>query len=355
MKFLDKLGSLKTSIGKRRGVLGVELSNSSVKIVELKVSGDRILLKRAHVVPIPAGKVVMGKIEDQEGLASELNSIWSSLNIKNRNISLALPGNLTILRRSRIPYVPPEEVEKAVKWEIEKTLPFKLEEIYFDYHVYEVYEGESIDLIYVLGKKNIIDSYQDLFRKANMNLEVLDSAFLALTNTAIVNYGELGDVLFMVIDIGEESSNILVIKNNRILYGRNIEVGGILVNQILAQRTGCSLEEAEQLKLSGEADETIIREASRALANKIYGEVIVSLNYSQNLLGTQEQVDKIYSTGGASNTPFLVTELNELLNAEVEPLSPVRKVDLAPQLDPAYIDEISTRIPVAMGAALRSL
>lgn len=355
MKLLDKLGPLKATVGKRRGLLGVELSSSSVKIVELKISSNRSLLQRAHVVPIPPGKMAMGKIEDQEGLASELDSIWSSLNIKNRNISLALPGNLTILRRSRIPYVPPEEVEKAVKWEIEKTLPFKLEEIHFDFHVYEFHEGESIDLIYVLGKKNIIESYQQLFQIANINLEVLDSAFLALANTAIVNYDELADILFMVIDIGEESSNILVIKNNRILCSRNIEVGGILVNQTLAQKAGCTLEEAEQLKLSGDADEAILREASRALATKIYGEVVVSLNYSQNLLGTQEQVDRIYSTGGASNTPFLVTELNELLNADVGTLSPVRKVDMDPQLDPTYIDDISTRIPVAMGTALRSL
>jgi type IV pilus assembly protein PilM len=355
LKLLDKLGPLKTTIGKRRGLLGVELSSSSVKIAELKISSSRSVLQQAHVVPIPPGKVTMGNIEDQEGLASELDSIWSSLNIKNRNISLALPGNLTILRRSRIPYVPPEEVEKAIKWEIEKTLPFKLEEIHFDFHVYEFHEGESINLIYVVARKNIIESYQHLFQIAGINLEVLDSAFLALANTTIVNYEELADILFMVIDMGAESSNLLVIKNNRILYSRNVEVGGILVNQTLAQETGCTLEEAEQLKLSGDADEATLREASHALATKLYGEVVASLNYSQNLLGTQEQIDRIYTTGGASNTPFLVTELNALLNADIETLSPVRKVDLNPQLDPTYIDDISTRIPVAMGTALRSL
>ncbi len=351
---MDKMGSFEVGLKRERAPLGVELSGNSIKIAELGKMGEKIILKQAHVIPIPSKKMHMGHIEDMEGLALELDSIWVSLNLKNRHVNLALPGNLTILRRSRLPYVPPEEVENAIKWEIEKTLPFKLEEILFDFHVYESHEGESIDLIYVVARRDIIESYQGLFQMAGINLDVLDSAFLALGNTIIVNYGDLSGTLVMVIDIGTKDSNLLVLRDNRIIYGRNIEVGGVLVDQILTQKTGCTLEEAEHLKLSGEADEAILREASHTLAIKLHGEVMASLDYSQSLLGIHQQVDKVFITGGASNTPFLLTELSALLYAHTETLSPIRKVELDAQLDPSCIDKISARIPVAMGTVLQS-
>jgi len=354
LKLLEKLGPFKGTLGRKRNLLGVEISSNSLKIAEVKNKGGEFLLSQAHVVPLPAGKINAGNIEDLEGMASELDTIWNSLNLKNRNVSLALPGNLTILRRSKLPYVPYEEIEKAIQWEIEKVLPFKLEEIHFDFHVYDVKEGESIDLIYVVARRTVVESYQQLLNIAGLNLEVLDSAFLALANVTLINYDDLPDVLFMVIDIGSKNSNILVVKDNRILYGRNVEIGGSLVDQIISREIGCTLEEAENIKLSGELDESIIRDGASALANKLYNETIVSLNYSSNLLDSQERIDRIYITGGASLTPFLTAELSNLLNIDIHSLSPVRKIDLSPQIDPSYIDEVSPRIPIAIGTALRT-
>jgi len=355
LKLLEKLGPFKAALGKKKALLGVEIGTNAIKIADIKRKGSQLVLHQAHVVPLPPGKMSMGSIEDQEGLASELDTIWNTLNLKNRNISLALPGNLTILRRTRLPYVPSEEIEKAIQWEIEKTLPFKLEEIHFDFHVYDIKEGENIDLVYVVARRNVIESYQQLFLMAGINLEVLDSTFLALANIAIVNYDDLSNVLFMVLDIGAESSNLLVIKDNRILYSRNVEIGGDVVTQSISRRLDCSIEDAERIKLSGDIDEDTLREGSHALASKLHNEIIISLNYSQNLLGTQEGIEKILITGGASNTPFLIPELTSFLNVHVQTLSPIRKIDLHPRLDPTHMDEISTRIPIAMGTALRSV
>ncbi len=222
MKLLDKLEPFKAAFRKKKVLLGVEIGTNAIKIADIRGKRGQLVLHQAHVVPLPPEKITMGSVEDQEGLAAELDTIWNTLNLKNRNISLALPGNLTILRRSRLPYVPPEEIEKAIQWEIEKNLPFKLEEIHFDFHVYEIKEGESVDLVYVVARRSVIESYQQLFLMAGINLEVLDSTFLALANIVIVNYEELSNALFMVLDIGAESSDLLVIKNHRILYSRNV-------------------------------------------------------------------------------------------------------------------------------------
>ncbi len=353
MKLLEKLEPLAVGLVKKKSLLGVEIGNTSLKIAEIKGKGKDLTLNQAHVIPLPPGKISMGSIKDSEGLASEIDTIWNTLNLKNRNISLALPGNLTILRRSKLPYVPQEEIDKAIQWEIEKVLPFKLEEIHFDYHVYDIKEGESIDLIYVVARKAVVEAYQDLFSMAGINLEVLDSAFLALANVTLTNYDDLPDVPFVVLDIGAKSSNILILRDNKILYGRNVEIGGYLVNQTISRKLGCTLEEAENIKISGALDETILREGASLLAERLYNEIIVSLNYS--LLDSQERMDKIYIAGGASSTPFLATELSTLLNVDIHPLSPVRRIDIHPHLDSGYIDEISPRIPVAMGTALRGI
>jgi len=355
LKLLEKLGPFKMALGKRKALLGVDIGSNSLKIVEIRGKRDQLILNQAHVVPLPPGKVTMGTIEDPEGLASELDTVWNTLQLKNRNISLALPGNLTILRRTKLPYVPPEEIEKAIQWDIEKVLPFKLEEIHFDFHVYEIKEGENIDLVYVVAKRNVIETYQQLFVMAGINLEVLDSTFLALANIAIINYEELKETFYMILDIGAESSNLMAMKNDRILYCRNVEVGGDLVTQCISRHLSCSTEEAERLKLAGDVEESILREGAQTLASKLHNEIIISLNYAQNILGSQEPVEKILVTGGGSNTLFLIQELGPLLNTNVQPMSPIRRVELDPHLDPTHVDEISSRLSVAMGTGLKSV
>lgn len=355
MKTLEKLDPLKEIVKGRRELLGLDIGTSAIKVVEMKRKGEVHILRQAHVVPLIPGRVSSGAIIDAEELASELKSIWNSLNLKTKNVAIALPGSMTILRRARLPYVPEDEIEKAIKWEIEKTLPFKVEDIHFDYFIYEMREGESIDLIYAVAKKEVIKGFQDLTEMAGLNLDVLDSAYLSLANITIANYDDLGNILFLIFDVGAESSNLLVLKNNRIVYGRNVEVGGITVTSHIAKATGCSLEEAEQTKLNGEVDEGVMREGAHQLALKLYNEVIVSLNFAQNLLGTKEQVERIFLTGGSSNTPFLITEVSSLMNTEVHSLLPIRKIDLHPSLEPSYIDEIAPRMPIAMGTALRTL
>jgi len=352
LKFLD---SWKGIVRGKKELLGVDIGTSAIKLAEIAKKGESYILKQAHIVPITPGRVSSGAIIDLDGLASELNTIWNSLGLKTKNVAIALPGNMTILRRARLPYVPEEEIESAIKWEIEKTLPFKVEDIHFDYFVYEIKENESIDLIYAVAKREVIKSFQDLAQKAGLELSVLDSAYLSLANITMINYDDLEHMLFLIFDIGAESSNLLVLKNNRIVYGRNVEVGGTTVTSHIAKATGCDVEEAEQAKLKGEVEEGILREGAHELALKLYNEAIISLNFAHNLLGTKEDVEKIFITGGSSNTPFLITEISSLMNTEVHNLLPIRKIDLHPNLDPSYIDEIAPRMCTAMGTALRAI
>lgn|GEM_PF-1075417 len=346
----EKLKFLNKPIGGKKELLGVELSDSSIKVVGVKSKGGGFNLRVAHVLPLPSGKVSMGSIVDMDGLAAELDSLWDSVGLKNRNVALVLPGNMTIIRRFKCAYVPPDEVENAIRLEIEKTLPIKMEEVHFDFHIYDAAEGESVDLIYLIAKRDVVEGYQELFRRAGLALEVIDSSFVALANVTVVNYDEVDDGVCLIMDVGEKTSNVLLLKSQRILHGRNAEAGGTLVTRLISDKLGCSLEEAEQAKISGNVEEDIFREGSYALATKLFEEVKMSLN----LLEGEEQVSKLLITGGSSLTPFLSAELASLLHSEVQDLLPIRKVEVESSLDPSYVNEIGPRLSVALGTAIRA-
>ncbi len=356
VSFLDKLKS-GFSFGSKSQPLGLEIGSSAVKVAEVFERGGEFVLENASLVSIPRGMVVGGMIKDKEGMISELESIWDSLELGKREVALALPGNFSMIETFTVPDTADEdEIMAQVEKRVEATIPLKKEELTFDFDVYPPDEAEDgkMQVVYAIARREMVDSYRHIFEAAGLTLESVKPTPVCLANIVSANTMSAKGEAVLVLEIGCDSTNLLVLRDGRILYGRNVSIGGSVVTELIAEKLNVPFGEAEKMKLKGEGiDKSMMRDGVVVLAAKLQGEISISLGQIESSMGGVVELNKVLLTGGGSKSLFIEEELESLLNMKVESLIPIKNIALSPDLDPPSLADMAPSLSVVMGLLLR--
>ncbi len=350
MGLVDKIRGARGS-----ACVGMELSTNAVKIALLNRKGERTILQGGLVSPIPKVSINMS-LEKREDLGKQITAIWRSAGIKVNKVRLSIPGKLTFTGRINLSPEEEGDIEERVLSILSAKIPISSpEELSMGYFVYSRSKG-MLDILYVAVKKSVVDFYQEIFAHSELELNALYSTPLALANVVNANYpNDMVDLLFMVVDVGAYESNVVAMKENRLVASISLDTGGILVTHNLATHLGFPLKDAEKMKLMGKGNEAVLREGAYQIATQLREGIERCLEEASAFLGSSERLEAILLTGGGSLTPFLLAELFSLLGTRVEHLLPIRKIELHPDLNPTQTYEISPQLSVAIGTALSGI
>jgi type IV pilus assembly protein PilM len=161
----------------------------------------------------------------------------------------------------------------------------------------------------------------------------------------------------MIVDLGDNSTDICVVKESIPYLNRSINVSGNTITAAISQKLGVSLEKASQLKFDlgvaalGESQiavPQIIMNAVNPIVNEI--KYMVDLFETSN----NEKVEKIILSGGGSMLINLSNYLENVLNIQVIIGNPWFRVSYPPELRPV-LSEIGPRFSIAIGLAMRSI
>ncbi len=355
MSFIKKL---KLNLGGKSQPLGLEIGSSAIKVVEIAEKSKIPVLQNAYIASLPRGLVVAGVIKDEESMVAELKNIWESNGIRKREISFALPGNFSMIETFSLPAdTDEEEIMAQVEKRVSTTIPLKKDELTFGFDVYPPNpeeDNDNIQVIYAIARKEMVRTYRNIFEAAELTMESVKPTPVCLANVVSANTVFQKGESVLVLEIGCESTNLLVLKEGRILYSRNISIGGSMVTQIIADKLNISFGEAEKMKLNaGEMDAHLLRDAAVAVAAKLQGEVSISVGQVEGAMETPLNIQRVLITGGGSRSPFIEDELASLLNMKVEAFSPIKNMALSPKLDPTLLEVIAPRIASAIGLLLK--
>src|SRR5437899_6541599 len=94
----EKLGSaLDIFTVKSPALIGVDISSTSIKLVELSDMGKGVhRLERYVVEALPKDVVTDGNIVNLDQVSDGLKRAWKRLATRNRNVALALPAAMVI-------------------------------------------------------------------------------------------------------------------------------------------------------------------------------------------------------------------------------------------------------------------
>ncbi len=348
--------------GRNRSLVGLDIGDSSVKVVELKElgKGRGYQLVRLGWEPLSSEAIVDGAIMDSELVVETITRLFQRLRIKSQEVATALSGHSVIVKRISLPVMTEAELAESIHWEAEQYIPFDIDDVNLDY---EILEGSSLagegnmDVLLAAAKKDKIGEYQSVISQAGLTTKVVDIASFALQNAFEVNYEFEPQQVIALVDVGAAVSSISVLHGGTSVYWRDINIGGNQYTDAIQKELNLSADQAEQLKRGEELDgipyDRVVP-IVHSVNEEVGTEIQKTLDFFKQISATDRPLDRLFLTGGTAQIASLKDALGERLETQVDLFNPFRKIPpTGREASPELVSEMTPTCSVAVGLALR--
>lgn len=297
-------------------LLGVDVSASSVKVVELSRNrAGRLVLERCAMEPLERGWVSDGNIEKFDEVADALRRVVRKSGTKTKNSAFALPSSAVITKKIVLPdALSEDDLEIQVETEANQYIPFSLDEVSLDFCEIgpsETSQGDVDVLIAASRKEKVLDRV-GLAEAAGLKAVVVDiepyASRMACARLVEQLPGKGKDSIVALFEIGALSTSMQVMCNGDVLYERDQAFGGAQLSQMIATQYGFSLDEAEVKKRTGDLPEDYLQAVLRPFTASVGQEMSRALQFFFTS-SPHNRVDHIMLAGGTAGVQGLTDEL----------------------------------------------
>jgi type IV pilus assembly protein PilM len=117
-------------------MLGLDISSTSVKLVELSKSGGEYKVENYGIEPLPENAVVEKNISDVEGVGEAIQRLVERCKTKEKLAAVAVAGSAVITKTIEMTATLNEvEMESLLQSEADQYIPYPLEEVALDFEV----------------------------------------------------------------------------------------------------------------------------------------------------------------------------------------------------------------------------
>ncbi|OIQ90100.1 competence protein A [mine drainage metagenome] len=345
---------------KARPLLGLDISSSSVKLVELSDAGKGVQrIERYTIEPLPRDAVVDGNIVNLETVAEAVKRAWKRLGSPIKYVAMALPAAAVITKKIIVPAGQREqELEAQVESEANQYIPFALDEVNLDFQVIGPSPAgqDEVEVLIAASRKEKVEDRVACADAAGLQPVVMDIesyATQAAFELVEVQLPESGrDRIIALVDLGAHVMNVTVLKNDQLLYTREQAFGGNQLTQDIMRTYGMSGEEAETAKRTSSLPENYAPELLRPFMDSLALEVSRALQFF--FTSTQyNEVDHIVLAGGCA----VIAGLDEVVAARTQidtvVANPFVGMQISPRIRPKHLVADAPSLMVACGLALR--
>ena len=332
LDFLQKL------IKKKKPVIGIDIGEDSIKLVELKQGDKGYQVLHIASIPTPAGALQEGNILDQEKVEIALMQLLSKSESIAQDVILNISAKNLIVRQIRLPLMPEKELQQAIEWETEKYIPMQKDSLHISFINFgEIQSGQNkqLNILVAAAPKDLIFAYYDVLSRAGLNILAIEVVPIALWHSVAKNYktDNKSEAIFML-EMGAQSTTVVVYRNQKLYFTRSIPIGGNEMDKSISMVLDVSDDKAKSLKekhgitdpnndLTGfpENPAEKLQVAIKGTLSDLMQEIQRSINFYQEL-DIEVEIKKIIIIGGLANLRNIDEYISKELNIKVEVFSP---------------------------------
>jgi len=341
-------------------ILGLDISTTAVKLVELSDAGKGLLRVERYVIePLPKDAVSDGNIANLDQVAETVRTAWKNLGTRVKNVALALPSSAVITKKILAPAsLKGVDLENQIETEANQVIPFSLDEVNLDFQVLgpSPSSPDDVQVLLAAARKEKVEDRVAAVEAAGLKALIMDVESYA-TQTAfeqmahlLPNSGEGQTVA--IIDIGAQNMHINIFNNGELVYMREHGFGGSQLNNEIARRYGMTTEEAEHAKRKGTLPESFDVEVLQPYSETLAMEIGRALQLFTT--STQYQkVDQILLAGGGAMIPGVDEVVAQRAGIPTMVVNPFSNMTVGSRVRPQQLAVDAPSLFVACGLAMR--
>ncbi len=341
-----------------KGLMGVDISSTSVKLLELSVKNGRYWVESYGLSPLIDGSVVEKNILNVENVADALERAMNIANPQSSNAAIAVPTSMVIHKVIEMDAdMTDDEREVQIRMDAEQYIPFPLDEVSLDFEVLpeKLNSPNRVNVLLVATRTENVDSRVEVLDLVGVEPKIADVESYALERSFEVFSDTLpiGVNLVGILDIGHTMTTLSVMQNGKIIYTREQVFGGKQLTQDVQNRYGLSFDEAGRAKKDRTLPDDYESEVLMPFLDAVVQQAARSLQFFFSSSQFNE-IDHILLAGGNANIPGLQKLMQQKLGYRVTVANPFLQMGFSPQIDLRKIENDAPSLLVACGLALRS-
>lgn len=299
--------------------IGLDISDLSLKLVQLKKVRDKIKIQALGKINLPNGLIEKGEIKDKQGVVEMINKLISKPKLGSVNSSevvACLPETKTFIKLIEVAKTPNNLID-IIGTELEKHIPVSTKEIFYDWQTIDE-NRENYSILIGVAPKNIVNQYIDLLNEAKLSITALEIESTAICRSLLAeekpkfkgqfnkNYG--------LIDIGAKRTSMIIYSKDTIVLSISMPISGEEITESIAKTLEIKNDQAEKAKiicgLDKDKAQGIINEILSDMINKLNHRINDTLEYYNNNYPNRGPINEILLCGGGSN----IKSLNQIIN-----------------------------------------
>ena len=340
-------------------LIGVDISASSVKLVELSQGPAGYVLERYVIETLPKEAFFDGNINNLDALAESLQRAWKRLGTKIKNISVALPAAAVISKRILLPAgMRDEDLEFQVESEANQYIPFALDEVNLDFYVLGAAPGneDEIEVLLAASRKANVEDRVAAAQAAGLKVAVVDvepyAAEMAFSQIRAQLPNNAEDKCVALIDIGATVMNFNVLRNGLSIYSRDQQIGGEQLTRQIENLFGMPTELAEAGKRNGNLPANYETDLLAPFRENLVMEIVRALQFFFTS-SQYNEVDYIVLAGGSAVLPGLDIAVATRTQVSTMLANPFAMMTLSSRIKARQLQADAPALIISCGLAMR--
>jgi type IV pilus assembly protein PilM len=345
-----------------KAMVGLDISSTSVKLLELSKSGGKYRVESYGVEPLPENAVVEKQIADVEGVGEAIARLVERSKTKVKDAAVAVAGSAVITRVIEMPAtLSPDEMENQINAvEADNVIPYPLDEVSVDFEVQgpSARNEEQVDVLLAACRRENVEMREAAVELGGLKATVVDieahcmQRAFNLVREQFEGEGD-DDQIIAIIDIGATMTTLSVLTDSGAPYTREQLFGGKQLTEEIQRRYSLTVEEAGLAKKQGGLPEDYEAEVLEPFKDAVVQQVTRSLQFFYSS-SNYEDVDHIILAGGTASIEGLADMVTAKLGVPASIANPFNNMSLASRVNEEYLTADAPALMIACGLAMRS-
>jgi type IV pilus assembly protein PilM len=344
---------------KNPNLLGVDISSTAIKLLELGPSGNGYRVESYAVEPLPPNAIGDKNIADVDVVGEAIGRALAKSGSRTKTAACAVPGSTVITKVITVgAELSEDEIGSQIELEADQHIPFPLEEVRLDYEVLgpNQRQPDRVDVLLAASRSENVEQRVAALQAGGLTAKVVDIETFALENAfnLLIQADNVStNATVAILDVGASITTLTVSQNNKVVYTREQAFGGRQLTEEIQRRYGLTYEEAGKRKRLGGLPDNygpeVLEPFKEAMAQQINR--ALQFFYANSQLSG---VDKIFLAGGCAMIPGAAELIAFKTGNPVVIANPFKNMDIGNKVRKEVLLSDAPAMMVACGLALRS-
>lgn len=340
-------------------LLGLDISSTTIKLLELSKSGSEYKVESYGVEPLPENAVVEKNIADVEVVGSAVQRLVERSKTKLKHVAVAVAGSGMITKTIEMAAnLSEDEMFNQMMVEVDQYIPFPLDEVTWDFEVQRISprNEEQVEVLLAACRNEFVEMRQAAVELGGLKAKKVDIEAHCMQRAFELVAPQLGleeDQVVAIVDIGATMMTLSVLTGTDSPFNREQLFGGKQLTEEIQRRYALSVEEAGLAKKRGGLPDDYESEVLQPFKETVVQQIQRSLQFFYSS-SQYNDIDHIVLAGGSASINGLPDLVASELGTPTTIANPFTDMSVSSKIDATALDNDAPAMMIACGLAMRS-